>query len=442
MKSKFETIAATLREDIQSGRYTERLPSERDLAEQFDTTPVTIRKAQDVLIAESLLVKVPPVGTFVKKRKRIEMRVSTLLPMLTASVKDAMKASFREAFPDVDLTFHNRTQDPAEMADCDLMGIASLSAVPYQGFAIPFPAPLIEELPMEQYYRAAFDIHRLGNLVYGLPVLFSPALLIMRRGDADSCGITEAPSGLDLQGLVRLAEQARRQHRPLWNQQTVFRLLTSLIFSSGQDSKALADVDTERLSRNLKMFWPLLDSQLLAEGKQTFLSGDVMLEWTCRQALNQFDMNEMLLLNWPEEFRHEIGIAGEFLLLNSRTQHPDTAARVALHFLSPEIQQILGQHRLGLPVLKSAALDSMESDTYRDDLFFTSVRHVCTNSASEHDFYHRLKMFLQDLQQDGLGMDEFLRLLTYEIEVARKRQRTQRHFLNGQTTRLEGVSAG
>ncbi|MFN2352635.1 MAG: hypothetical protein ABR497_11890, partial [Kiritimatiellia bacterium] len=69
---------------------------------------------------------------------------------------------------------------------------------------------------------------------------------------------------------------------------------------------------------------------------------------------------------------------------------PDLARRVVRHFLSPEIQSILGRNGVGLPVLKSAANDCLGSTPWRDDLFITQVKNICANSAREYDFLHRL----------------------------------------------------
>lgn len=65
--AKFEEVAKQLIERIEDGTYSsaQRLPSEYDLAEEFDVSRLTVRKAIDTLIASKILVKDPGKGTYV-----------------------------------------------------------------------------------------------------------------------------------------------------------------------------------------------------------------------------------------------------------------------------------------------------------------------------------------------------------------------------------------
>jgi DNA-binding GntR family transcriptional regulator len=58
-------LAAILRARIESGKITARLPSERDLHNEFGTAPMTARKAMRLLQDEGLVHTVPGRGTFV-----------------------------------------------------------------------------------------------------------------------------------------------------------------------------------------------------------------------------------------------------------------------------------------------------------------------------------------------------------------------------------------
>ena len=60
-------LAAILRDRIATGAITARLPSERDLHQEFGTAPMTARKAIRLLADEGLVETVPGRGTFVKK---------------------------------------------------------------------------------------------------------------------------------------------------------------------------------------------------------------------------------------------------------------------------------------------------------------------------------------------------------------------------------------
>jgi len=66
-KSRYQTLAEKLQNDIEQGKYPVgvRLPSERVLAKEFDTTHVTIRQGVDILVRKGLVIREPGSGTYV-----------------------------------------------------------------------------------------------------------------------------------------------------------------------------------------------------------------------------------------------------------------------------------------------------------------------------------------------------------------------------------------
>jgi GntR family transcriptional regulator len=73
-------LARHLRGQINSGRYGHRdaLPGERELAERFGVSRVTVRKALKELLDEGLLQQRQGAGTFVNRGPYVEQRLSTL----------------------------------------------------------------------------------------------------------------------------------------------------------------------------------------------------------------------------------------------------------------------------------------------------------------------------------------------------------------------------
>ena len=61
-------LAGILRERIASGAITGRLPSERELQQEFGTAPMTSRKAIRLLAEEGLVTTVPGRGSFVVRK--------------------------------------------------------------------------------------------------------------------------------------------------------------------------------------------------------------------------------------------------------------------------------------------------------------------------------------------------------------------------------------
>ena len=67
----YQQIADTLKGNIHSGVYVEgdKLPSEKQLSEQYDVSRITVRQAMNALLAEELVFSVQGKGTFVKTVK-------------------------------------------------------------------------------------------------------------------------------------------------------------------------------------------------------------------------------------------------------------------------------------------------------------------------------------------------------------------------------------
>jgi DNA-binding GntR family transcriptional regulator len=64
----YAQLAAILRARIESGEITGRLPSERELQQEFGSAPMTSRKAIRLLADEGLVRTVPGRGSFVVQK--------------------------------------------------------------------------------------------------------------------------------------------------------------------------------------------------------------------------------------------------------------------------------------------------------------------------------------------------------------------------------------
>ncbi len=66
---KYVNIKDKIKEDIQNGNYTEKIPGERVLAKELNASYMTVRKAVNELVEEGILHKLTTKGTFVSRRK-------------------------------------------------------------------------------------------------------------------------------------------------------------------------------------------------------------------------------------------------------------------------------------------------------------------------------------------------------------------------------------
>src|SRR5688572_28988798 len=84
----YQYVADTLRRRIVQGEYAsgERLPSERELCEQFESSRITIRRALDILADEMLIQRRQGDGTYVSPKP------SRKIPLLSTDFSGSLAA--------------------------------------------------------------------------------------------------------------------------------------------------------------------------------------------------------------------------------------------------------------------------------------------------------------------------------------------------------------
>ncbi|MHC4872250.1 MAG: GntR family transcriptional regulator [Planctomycetota bacterium] len=430
MRSKYKTIAEDIRQNVKKGIYARRLPSEKKLASEFKTTQMTIRKALSVLTSDGFLVTRPSIGTFVAENVKAKFRMAFLEGMYDDETIKQFSDSLENRFPAVGVEFANTRRLLDTDSFYDIIRAANLCNTPYSDFAARYPDETIDKLYTDQYYKAAFDIHRVNDFFFGIPILFSPIVCAADKTMLQQAGVDLDPYSLDFNALFKLKDAAVKNKRYLWDMRILHSLMFSILFSAGDDSERLANIDINKLKNLLDNFKPLLDDKLILPQEAEYKYDQSVLHFCCRQAVYMFDTEKTAIMAIPEEIRKRTQPAGEFLLINRDCENPVRAAKVAAHFLSPEIQNIIGQKKIGIPVLKSAALESMDSSTFRDDVFFNEVENVCTSSGSELRFLLRFHLFIDDMIAGKMSYQEFLFFLDYEIKMAKNQAQGESRVAN------------
>lgn len=425
MKSKYGNIANQLRKDIKDKIYTERLPSEKKLATRFNTTQITVRKALDILVAEGVLVKRPPLGTFIEQKEKPKAQISMLLPLFRNKEVENISSLIKGRIPELELRVESSNSREFHYSDFDLLRSGNLSTVSYNDFAAPFPGEMINKFKFELYFEKAFDIHRINRFYYAIPYLFSPMLISVDQSVLESTGHSQNPYSLNFDSLLNMIGYAKKENKYLLDYILAQMFMKSLVFSAGDESNLLANVDIKKLNDLIEKSFPIFENNLVHNNNNDLVFTDTIFHYCCRQGMRNFDSEKNILMVFPEEIRKKGGAAGEFFILNGRSKNMETAIAVAEQFLSPEIQGMIGRERIGIPVLKSAAVESIDSHTYRDDLFFNEIRNICANSAVEHDFIHRLHAFVDDIIAGKMDKKEFIHCLEYEINMARRKRNNQ-----------------
>lgn len=96
-KVKFEAVAEEIAERVREGIYvsSQKLPSEYDLAKEFEVSRLTIRKAIDELVQKNILFKLKGKGSYVMSPQKIQSGRSGLQGF-TEAAKEYGKTSHTE----------------------------------------------------------------------------------------------------------------------------------------------------------------------------------------------------------------------------------------------------------------------------------------------------------------------------------------------------------
>lgn len=112
-QAKFDQVSAEMEHRIREGIYvsTQKLPSEYDLAKEFDCSRLTIRKAVDDLIQKNIVVKRRGKGSYVMSQQKIQSGRAGL-----QGFTEAAKAYGKTSKTEV-ISFCQLQQVPQEVVD-------------------------------------------------------------------------------------------------------------------------------------------------------------------------------------------------------------------------------------------------------------------------------------------------------------------------------------
>lgn len=434
MKRKFDEIAEELQGMIDRKEYTDRLPSEQELAQRFKTASATVRKSLDILQARGIIRKVPYVGTFVHRESRRKVRIfwrQLFLAEYDQGIRNAVQSHFR----DFDVEFCADIEE-LKIVECDLIRTPATTSLSFSDYVLPLPLEIIEKYRNEEYFQEPFRAHKLNSFHYAVPILFSPSLLLLNKKLLAGFGRTIGHYDFTWDLLLELQEFSRKKGIVLYTRHGALNLLRTLIFSDTVNG-GLQEIDIKKLKWKISKVWPLFDWDIPAASAETLVT------WSCRQALtinNEFK-NYQMVVN-PVFYSGETPwnlITGEFLMLSSCSKVQAEAIQVMEYMLSPEVQRIIGKYKLGLPVLKSAAADSINSRYYRDDIFLNEIPNMLVNNASEQEFLIRLSTFSSSILDGEMTEEQFTGYLEYEINMAHRKTAGKNNILQQHTLELAGL---
>lgn len=378
MNKKSEQIADALLQDIRAGKYENRLPSEKAIAELYHTSPVTAAKSLNLLRDRRVVTRVSGKGSFVNSAGMRQVKLHLEMPEeIQTEISEALKQRFGDA---VELS-----RDYCEGFWDEYDMFFRTAYVPFECSLklSPLPGNFLEYVYDSNYYGKAFGAHFYHGRYYGVPYIISPVLLAVNLNLLDRIGISMPRRGFAPAALKDLRNRLDQCGANLFD--TLFynkSLLLSFMF-------ARLRVDTDAELTDMTLYSQAEWKQLLEDfdaivkpdiaAKADFEQGNTLFRLMARQDIVK--NSHKFKFDWdiaplPFGDKSPPTLAGEYIMISNSNSNPSLCHEVAEFFLNKQIQDVFARHRYGLPVLKSAALGSMDTSKYRDDLFFSGAEHT------------------------------------------------------------------
>lgn len=413
--NKFEEIASNLIKDIKDSKFVQKLPSERELAKIYNTTPVTAAKALNFLESKHIVVRKRGNGTFINENRdeKITVRISLPDELITEEIKKRISARF----PEISFVY---TAPVWESTDCFVKNDiiwhkSSIMPASYDKLCRPLPLSYIsDKIKSGMYNSDAFNINRSNLHYYGVPLFFSPILLIYNKTLFRKLDLPVPERALKLSEIHSIKDSIKSSAdiNLFAVSVSAFSPIMNCIFASMNSGSTLDNISWPEIEKGLKTCEEFHRTAI--DKKIDFLDGKSLFTYQCRQTL--LDFKNKISFDWdvlPVFYGSRrvctVGAESCFISANSLLRD-DIIIPVIDFLLSQEIQDYIASKSFGIPVLKSSALDSLSEYPYRDDYFFSECRNIAyENSLFEKDI---LRIFSLYANKYMGGLDTFKNFLT------------------------------
>jgi DNA-binding transcriptional regulator YhcF (GntR family) len=412
--SKSEIIEQEILNDIYAGRYTDKLPSEKEMAKIYNTSPVTAAKILNRLKDKNIVKRIGGRGTFIN-HEGLHRKVKIRLPF-SDEILEEIRLELKNSFPEISFEFIRMSGGVGDnLESVDISYLTSYFPDSYDKYFSPLPEDMLYDfLDDGKYYSNVFAAHKYNNSYFGIPYSASPCVLI---GNKELLGkYLDKDSGkcVSLDELSIINNRLKNENIALFDcrafrKGTVLDFIFSSIPEEELERMNVSGVSLEKMDGALNDFYSVY-SDSISKGA-SFMKGEAVFARFCRQSLGRnFNLNDFSWDLFPLSFgvsRSDI-LASEALFVSVDTSNQEKLFEICRAFLEPGIQNIIGRHKYGLPVLKSAALESLDSSEFRDDVFFNEMKNVVFN----YELFEKplMNSFISDIEalfERNISFEEF-----------------------------------
>lgn len=400
---RFNKLINTLRQEIMSGKRQvgDYLPSEMALAEQFQLSKNSVRKALEVLVDEGLIVKKPWKGSVVTRPAAdgaVTVKFGYHVTMANEANIFQLLQDFQQQHPHIRVQTVALPQDgfyqaSKELIDNDMIDVISMNVNNFRNYVENESVDILEPLPGNaSLYPFASEPFRYQGEQYVQPLIHSPVILCYNLNHLQELQLPEPDSSWTWDRLIDVAEQLTRNsgngHRygfyfhPLSaNRWPIFLLQNASQFQRDEKGKyhlcGTPMMEGLRRCRDLiqkKDIFPGFLSESEADAEALFLQEKVSMIMTTyfnlnhlREAKFPFDISPVPYLKTPATLFLVIGLA-----INRRSNQKEAARTLVEFMLSQQTQMTIRKDTYSIPSLPAAAewVGSKQEETlYRPERF-------------------------------------------------------------------------
>ncbi len=383
IKNKFEQIANEIQRMIHEGRYTDKLPSEVELAAMFRTTPNTAGKALNILRSRGAITRHTGAGSFVRHQEKQRVTISNSA-LFSREIVQILEAEFH----DLEFIFGDYG------TDADLFVWTTTLPFEYGEKILPLPEVLLQELRnCPDFYPEAFEVHTRNGVCFGVPYLISPIVLAYNKKIMRKLRPDFQPYEQSYEEFLELVKAANELPgiQGLDTSRFEVSALCPVLYRYSMEAKEMSAGVVRQSFREFERI-----ACYAGEKGYSFENNNCLFAIAGRQTLKAFSNSDVVFDIAPYPVPgggFASVIASETVFVNNQAKNPDILFKVCRKLLSPEAQQIIAEKKHGIPVDCRIALRSMNSGKYRDDIFFNEIRN-CLYHHHYLDHRSQLELFL------------------------------------------------
>jgi multiple sugar transport system substrate-binding protein len=391
LRTKLEEMISSIRNDIETGKLNsgDFLPSELELAEQYDISKHSIRKCLDVLVEQGYVQKIPRIGNKVSKpgpEPECILRFGFYPSMSEQAGLRTLVELFHKRNPNIRVEL---IPIPFKFDDLHLMqhyldsGLIDVAMFNHQSFGeiqesdglLDFLEPLE---PIPDIYPFLLPAFQNEGRLHAMPFAFSPVVLAYNKDHFEEYDLPEPDSSWTWDDLLRVASDITRDNNRVGfyyhalsdNRWPIFLL---------QSGEPLVDKKTGRLSftspavrEAIRMSRHILFGQGLTsflsqsdvEAEELFRNGKITMIMTTYFGLNifqdapfRFDIAPLPALQSAHTLNLVIGLA-----VSSKSPQREAAKNLVYELASLDYQSLIRRETLSIPALRKAAERGTDSD--------------------------------------------------------------------------------